>query len=34
MLTKNDLLHEKIPNYELQQDITCPEQNTVYSSIL
>jgi len=23
-----------IPNYELWQHFTCPEQNTVYSSIL
>ena len=31
---KKHLLHEKIPNFELQQHFTCPEQNTVYSSIL
>jgi len=30
---KKQLLHEKIFNYELQQHFTCPEQNTMYSSI-
>jgi len=25
---------KKIPNYELQQHFTFPEENTVYSSIL
>jgi len=25
---------KKVPNYELQQHFPCPEQNTVYSSIL
>jgi len=25
---------KKIPNYELKQHFTCPEQNIVFSSIL
>ena len=31
---RNTSYMKKIPNYELQQRLTCPEQNTVYSSVL